>query len=60
MERSSVSQAAATLAECEHCGKGIRRNRAGIWGARKHDDPHPWFCDASPVGDKRHEPKADR
>lgn len=45
-------------ADCQHCGKGIRRNSKGIWGARKHDDPHPWFCDASPDAAKRHEPAA--
>ena len=46
----------AATAECEHCHKGIRRNRAGIWGARKQDDPHPWYCDASPDAAKRHQP----
>jgi len=43
-------------AECKHCAKGIRRNRAGIWGARKRDDPHPWWCGVSPDAEKRHEP----
>lgn len=43
-------------AECRHCGKGIRQNRRGIWGARKRDDPHPWYCDASMDDAKRHEP----
>jgi hypothetical protein len=43
-------------AECRHCGKAIRRNAKGIWGARKRDDPHPWYCDASPDTAKRHEP----
>lgn len=44
-------------ADCQHCGKPIRRNIKGYWGARKLSDPHPWYCDASP-NDKRHEPKA--
>ena len=43
-------------AECQHCAKNIRRNSKGIWGARKHDDPHPWYCDASTDAEKRHEP----
>lgn len=41
---------------CEHCGKGIRRDRQGYWGARKRDDPHPWYCDGSQDAEKRHEP----
>ena len=49
--------AAAHIAECRHCGKPIRRDSKGYWGARKLSDPHPWYCDASP-NDKRHEPKA--
>lgn len=44
------------VADCRHCGKPIRRNRAGYWGARKRDDPHPWYCDEDPGNDKRHEP----
>ena len=43
-------------ADCAHCRKPIRANRAGIWGARKRDDPHPWYCDADPDAGKRHEP----
>jgi hypothetical protein len=42
--------------DCRHCCKPIRANRAGIWGARKRDDSHPWYCDASPDARKRHEP----
>lgn len=51
-----VTSIASETAECCHCGKSIRRNTKGIWGARKRDDPHPWYCDASPAADKRHEP----
>lgn len=43
-------------ADCLYCDKPIRRNRAGIWGARKRDDPHSWYCDASPDPDKHHAP----
>lgn len=46
-------------AECRHCRKPIRRNSAGIWGARKRDDPHPWDCDTSPDKGKRHEAAAE-
>lgn len=42
---------------CQYCGKGIRRNAAGIWGARKRDDSAPWYCGASPAADKNHEPE---
>lgn len=41
--------------DCLHCRKPIRANRAGVWGARKRDDPHPWWCDANPDAGKRHE-----
>ena len=50
--------AAAPTAKCQHCGKGIRRDSKGHWGARKRDDPHPWYCDASTDAEKRHEPAA--
>ena len=40
---------------CLHCGKLIAENRRGIWGARKRDDPHPWYCDDEP-SEHRHEP----
>jgi hypothetical protein len=43
-------------ADCLYCSKPIRSNSAGIWGARKRGDPHPWYCDASPGPDKRHVP----
>lgn len=43
-------------ADCAACGKPIRRNRAGIWGARARTDPHPWYCDDDPGDDKRHRP----
>jgi hypothetical protein len=43
-------------ADCFYCSKPVRRNSVGIWGARKRDDPHPWYCDASPAPDKRHAP----
>jgi hypothetical protein len=43
-------------ADCAHCHKPIRANRAGTWGARKRLDPHPWYCDASPDAARRHEP----
>lgn len=46
------------VAECRHCRKPIRQNSKGIWGGRKRDDPHPWYCDEDPGADKRHEPKA--
>lgn len=46
----------AATGTCRHCLKSIRRNSGGVWGARKRDDPHPWYCDASPDGAKRHEP----
>lgn len=47
-----------TTADCRHCGKPIRQNKAGFWGARKRDDPHPWWCAEDPGTGKRHEPKA--
>lgn len=43
-------------ADCQHCGKAIRCNVQGIWGARRRSDPHPWYCDASQDAGKRHEP----
>jgi hypothetical protein len=43
-------------ADCRHCRKPIRQNSGGIWGARKRDDPHPWYCDGNPDDGKRHEP----
>lgn len=43
-------------ADCLYCGKPVRRNRAGIWGARRRDDPHPWYCEAGPDAGKRHAP----
>jgi hypothetical protein len=51
---------ASPTADCLHCGKQVRRNSAGIWGARKRDDPHPWYCDDSPDADKRHAPSPAR
>lgn len=50
-----VYMSKTATAECKNCGKGIRRNARDFWGARKRDDPHPWYCDASQAG-KRHEP----
>lgn len=50
-----MAEIASDTSDCQHCGKPIRRNTKGIWGARKRDDPHPWWCSESPVG-KRHEP----
>ena len=41
---------------CEYCGKPIRQNAQGYWGARKRADPHPWYCEADPAVEKRHEP----
>jgi hypothetical protein len=46
---------ASQTAECRHCGKAIRRNAQGYWGARKRDDGAPWYC-ADGGEDKRHEP----
>jgi hypothetical protein len=46
---------ASQTGTCEDCGKDIRQNKAGVWGARRRDDPHPWYCDAT--GD-RHQPAA--
>ena len=46
---------AALTGTCRHCGKPVRLNRAGVWGARHREDPHPWYCDASPEPEKRHE-----
>lgn len=54
LDMSNTTQ--TPVAECVHCAKGIRQNRAGIWGACKRDDPHPWYCDANPDAGKRHEP----
>lgn len=51
-----MASIASPTGTCRHCGKAIRRQRQGVWGARKHDDPHPWYCDASPSDDKRHGP----
>jgi hypothetical protein len=44
--------------DCRYCSKPIRCNKDGIWGARRRDDPHPWYCDANPDAGKRHQPKA--
>lgn len=41
---------------CQHCDKAIRRDSNGYWGARSRNDPHPWYCEASP-NDRRHEPR---
>jgi hypothetical protein len=41
---------------CLHCGKPIAKNSKGIWGARKREDPHPWYCDDDPGDSKRHQP----
>jgi hypothetical protein len=46
----------AATGSCRHCGKAIRQDRQGYWGARKRDDSHPWYCDADPGAGKRHEP----
>jgi hypothetical protein len=46
----------ATTSTCKHCGKGIRRNVAGIWGARKRLDPHPWWCGENAAAEKTHAP----
>jgi hypothetical protein len=54
-----VSAVASPTGTCKDCGKGIRQNKAGIWGARKRDDDHPWYCDASPDSGKHHEPEAE-
>lgn len=55
MSKTPETQVTST---CKHCGKGIRRDRKGYWGARKLSDPHPWYCDASPEEDeRRHEPE---
>jgi len=43
-------------AECLYCGKPIALNREGFWGARKRDDPHPWYCDQDTGPLKLHEP----
>ena len=51
-----MQETTSPAAECRHCGKPVRRNSQGIWGARKRNDPHPWYCDASPADGKRHEP----
>jgi hypothetical protein len=45
------------VSECQHCRKPIRQNSQGIWGARKRDDPHPWYCGGNQAS-KRHEPVA--
>lgn len=45
---------------CEHCDKDIRQNKAGYWGARKRNDPHPWYCNEDPGIEKRHQPVAHR
>lgn len=56
---STPGQVASPTADCMHCGKPIRRNAAGIWGARKRDDPHPWYCGTTTGGGAgRHEPGA--
>jgi len=43
---------------CRHCDKPIRRNGAGVWGARARNDPHPWYCPGEPHPDphRRHHP----
>jgi len=51
-----MTDTADRYGNCRHCGKSIRRDSKGYWGARKRDDPHPWYCDASPDAEKRHEP----
>lgn len=56
MESATDKTVQTSTAECEHCRKGIRQNKAGIWGARKHDDPHPWYCDEDPGDSARHAP----
>jgi hypothetical protein len=44
-ETPSLRPGKGETADCRYCAKAIRRNSAGIWGAR---NPHPWYCDASP------------
>ena len=51
-----TTEIASDTSDCQHCDKPIRRNTKGIWGARKRDDPAPWFCAASPAAGKRHVP----
>lgn len=41
---------------CAFCAKPIRLYKAQVWGARKQDDPHPWYCDKTSNTDGRHAP----
>jgi hypothetical protein len=51
-----MTTVASPTGDCRHCGKPIRRNKAGCWGARKRNDPHPWCCKAATSAAARHEP----
>lgn len=54
MKGDIMTVTAATV--CRHCGREIRRDKAGYWGARNRGDPHPRYCDANPAAARRHEP----
>jgi|GEM_PF-3347397 len=56
---TSPTANAAPTSTCTYCGKAIRRDSKGYWGARKRNDPHPWYCDASPDESKSHAPAAE-
>jgi hypothetical protein len=56
---STTGNVKSETGDCRHCDKPIRRNVRGIWGTRKRDDGHPWYCDEDPGAEKRHAPKGD-